>query len=63
VDLFEQKLEARGLLSRKQIDEKRAQYTAELAEAAKRVREEPQPAPEAIHDYTFADVNHVGGEH
>jgi 2-oxoisovalerate dehydrogenase E1 component alpha subunit len=62
VDLFEQKLEARGLLSRKQIDEKRAEYTAELSAAAKRVREEPMPSPGSIHDYTFADVNHVGGE-
>jgi 2-oxoisovalerate dehydrogenase E1 component alpha subunit len=61
LELFASKIEARGLISRKEMDEKRMQYTAELAEAAKRVREEPQPSPSAIHDYTFSDVDLIGG--
>lgn len=59
---FEAKLEARKLLTRAQMDEMRAKYTAELLEASKRVREEPQPAPETVWDYVFADKNYVGGE-
>ena len=62
VELFEQKLEQRGLLSRAQIDQLRGRYTDELAEAAKQVRDEPQPSPESIWDYVFADKNYVGGE-
>ena len=59
---FEQKLEEKKLLSRPQMDEMRAKYTQELLDASKRVREEPQPRPETIYDYVFADKNHVGGE-
>lgn len=59
---FEQKLEERKLLTRAQMDEMRAKYTQELLEASKRVREEPQPKPETIWDYVFADKNYVGGE-
>jgi len=59
---FEQKLEERKLLTRAQMDEMRAKYTQELLEASKRVREEPQPKPETIWDYVFADKNYVAGE-
>jgi 2-oxoisovalerate dehydrogenase E1 component alpha subunit len=59
---FEEKLESRKLLTRAQMDEMRVKYTAELLEASKRVREEPQPDPDSIWDYVFADKNHVGGE-
>jgi 2-oxoisovalerate dehydrogenase E1 component alpha subunit len=59
---FEQKLEEKKLLTRAQMDEMRAKYTQELLEASKKVREEPQPAPETVWDYVFADKNHVGGE-
>ncbi len=62
VALFESKLEARGLLSRAQIDQLRETYTNELGEAAKKVRLEPQPDPRAIYDYVFADKNVVAGE-
>jgi 2-oxoisovalerate dehydrogenase E1 component alpha subunit len=59
---FEQKLEARSLLSRAQMDQLRATYTEELAEGAKRVRTEPQPSPDAIWEHVFADKNYVAGE-
>lgn len=54
LELFEQKLESRSLLTRAQMDQLRTQYTQELAEAAKRVRHEQEPAPENIYDYVFA---------
>ncbi len=60
---FEEKLESRKLLSRSQMDDMRARFTQELLEASKRVREEPQPKPESIWDYVFADKNYVAGEH
>ncbi|HEY8080076.1 MAG TPA: thiamine pyrophosphate-dependent dehydrogenase E1 component subunit alpha [Labilithrix sp.] len=50
---FEKKLEERGLLQRARADEMRVKYTQELLDAYKRVREEPQPSPESIHDYVF----------
>lgn len=59
---FEEKLESRKLLTRGQMDEMRAKYTQELLEASKKVREEPQPDPNSIWDYVFADKNYVGGE-
>jgi 2-oxoisovalerate dehydrogenase E1 component alpha subunit len=59
---FEKKLEERGILTRERADEMRAKFTQELLEASKRVREEPQPSPESIWDYVFADKNYVGGE-
>lgn len=59
---FEQKLEERGLLTRVQMDELREKYTQQLGEAAKRVRGEPQPAPESVYEFVFADKNLVGGE-
>jgi 2-oxoisovalerate dehydrogenase E1 component alpha subunit len=62
LEAFEQKLESRSLLSRAQMDQLRANYTLEFGEAAKRVRHEPQPTPESIHDYVFADKNYVAGE-
>ena len=49
-------------VKRAKADEMRAKYTARLLEASKRVREEPQPAPESIWDYVFADKNYVAGE-
>lgn len=59
---FEEKLESRKLLTRAQMDAMRAKFTAELLEASKKVREEPQPDPNTIWDYVFADKNYVGGE-
>jgi 2-oxoisovalerate dehydrogenase E1 component alpha subunit len=62
LQLFEHKLVERSLLSRDAITKLRERYTEELGEAAIRVREEPQPSPEAIHDWIFADKNYVAGE-
>lgn len=45
---FEQKLEADGVLTRDDMSQLRQRYTEEMAAAAKRVIEEPQPAPETI---------------
>jgi len=59
---FEQRLEEKKLLSRAQMDEMRAKYTQELLTASQKVREEPQPKPETVWDYVFADKNIVGGE-
>ena len=59
---FEQKLEERKLRTRSEMDDMRARFTEELLEASKRVREEPQPKPESIWDYVFADKNYVAGE-
>ena len=54
IETFEAKLEARSLLTRKQMDQLRTQYVDELAEAAKRIRAEPQPTPESIWEHVFA---------
>jgi 2-oxoisovalerate dehydrogenase E1 component alpha subunit len=59
---LEEKLEARKILSRAQMDDMRTKFTQELLEASKRVREEPQPDPSSIWDWVFADKNYVGGE-
>jgi 2-oxoisovalerate dehydrogenase E1 component alpha subunit len=63
LDVIEQRLEARSLLTRAQMTKMREDITNELAEAAKRIRSEPQPDPSNIWDYVFADKNYVGGEH
>ncbi len=62
LEVFEQTLESRGLLTRPQMTQLRERYNDELGDAAQRVRHEPQPEPSAIYDYVFADKNYVGGE-
>ena len=59
---FERRLEERGLLTRLQMDELRAQFTAELLAAHKQVKEEPQPDPKSIFDHVFSDRDLVGGD-
>jgi 2-oxoisovalerate dehydrogenase E1 component alpha subunit len=59
---FEQRLEEKKLLTRGQMDDMRAKYTQELLVASQKVRDEPQPKPETVWDYVFADKNYVGGE-
>jgi len=54
---FEKKLEERGVLSRKHMDEQRARYTQELLEASKRVIAEPQPSGEQIYENVFTPVD------
>jgi len=62
LERFEQRLEDRKLISRSEIDQLRAMYTQELADASKLVRDEPAPTPESIWEHVFADKNLVGGE-
>ncbi len=57
---FENKLEARGILTRAQMDELRAKFTEELLEASKRVRDEPEPQGEDIWRHVFAEQDRVG---
>jgi 2-oxoisovalerate dehydrogenase E1 component alpha subunit len=51
---FERRLEERKLLTRAQMDELRAKFAAELQQAHRKVKEEPQPDPKSIHDHLFA---------
>jgi len=51
---FEAKLEKAGYLSRKEMEQLREQYNAEMLEMSKQVREEPMPDPSTIYDHTFA---------
>ncbi|HEY5937287.1 MAG TPA: thiamine pyrophosphate-dependent enzyme, partial [Kofleriaceae bacterium] len=62
LEKFEQELESRQLLTRDEMERRRAEYTQELLDASKRVRTEPAPDPSSIYDYIFADKNYVGGE-
>jgi 2-oxoisovalerate dehydrogenase E1 component alpha subunit len=62
VTKFEDRLEQRGVISRAKIDELRNRYTQELLEASKLVIQEPQPTPESVWEYVFADKNYVRGE-
>ncbi|HEX3760188.1 MAG TPA: thiamine pyrophosphate-dependent dehydrogenase E1 component subunit alpha [Kofleriaceae bacterium] len=62
LERFERVLEDRNLMSRAGMDELRERYTVELAEAHKRVRSEPHPAPSSAWDHVFADKDLVRGE-
>src|SRR5256886_6061448 len=59
---FERRLEERGLLTRQQMDEMRASFTAGLLAAHKQVKEEPQPEGKTIHENVFAERDLVRGE-
>ena len=50
---FERKLEATGIIKRKEMEELRERYNAEMLEMSKQVREEPMPDPSTIYDYTY----------
>src|SRR5229473_4258011 len=52
---FEKRLEERKLLSRAQMDEMRAQFSAELQAAHRRVKEEPQPEGKTIYEHIFSE--------
>ena len=52
--VFEGKLESGGLISRKEMNEKREAYTAEMLSLSKKVLEEPMPDPSTIYDFTYA---------
>lgn len=51
---FEGRLEAAGILTRARMDEIRERFAAELAAAARKVREEPQPTPESIWNHVYS---------
>jgi 2-oxoisovalerate dehydrogenase E1 component alpha subunit len=51
---FEAKLEAAGVMTRKQMDGIREKYTQEMLEIAQKVKEEPMPDPSTIYDHTYA---------
>ncbi len=57
IAVFEKKLEARGILTRKAMDELRARYNDELLQATKRVREEAQPTGDMIYDSVFTPID------
>ncbi len=52
---YEALLESRGVLTRAEMDSVRQRLTRELADAARQIREEPQPAPDSIWMHTFAE--------
>lgn len=49
----EERIEAAGILSRKQMDELREQYTAEMLELSQQVKKEPLPEPSSIYDHVY----------
>jgi 2-oxoisovalerate dehydrogenase E1 component alpha subunit len=55
VKLYEKWLEENGVLSRAQMDEVRARWNTQIAEAAKKVIDEPQPSRESIWEHIFAE--------
>ncbi|MGQ0506343.1 MAG: thiamine pyrophosphate-dependent dehydrogenase E1 component subunit alpha [Myxococcaceae bacterium] len=52
---YEQWLEERGVLSRADMDAVRERWTKELADAARQVRDEPQPEPQSIWNHVFKE--------
>jgi 2-oxoisovalerate dehydrogenase E1 component subunit alpha len=60
IALFEQRLEERGILTRKAMDELRMRHTQELLDATKRVRDEPTPTGADIWKHVFAERDVVG---
>lgn len=51
--LFESKLEAAGVLSRKQMDQIREDYTQQMLEMSQKVKQEPLPDPSTIYDHVY----------
>lgn len=52
---FERRLESLGLLSRGEMEQLRKSLTEEIAEAARQVRDEPQPSPDSIWEHVYAE--------
>jgi 2-oxoisovalerate dehydrogenase E1 component alpha subunit len=50
---YEARLEADGVLTRQQMDSVRKKWMEEIAEAARQVRDEPQPSPDSIWSHVF----------
>jgi 2-oxoisovalerate dehydrogenase E1 component alpha subunit len=51
--VFETKLEAAGILSRKEMDQIREDYNTEMLELSQKVKQEPLPDPASIYDHTY----------
>ena len=52
---YESKLEAAGILTRKEMDQIREKYTQEMLELSQQVKQEPFPDGSTIYDTTYAD--------
>jgi 2-oxoisovalerate dehydrogenase E1 component alpha subunit len=50
---FEKKLEAAGLMTRKDMEELREKYNQQMLEQARQVIDEPMPDPSTIYDFTY----------
>lgn len=50
---FEKKLEAAGILTRKNMDEIRENYTQQMLEMSQQVKQEPLPDGSTIYDHTY----------
>jgi 2-oxoisovalerate dehydrogenase E1 component alpha subunit len=50
---FENKLEAGGVMTRKEMDELREKYNVEMLEMSQRVKQEPMPDPSTIYDHVY----------
>ncbi len=50
---FEAKLEAAGIMSRKEMSDVREGFNAEMLDMAKRVKNDPMPDPSTIYDNTY----------
>ena len=50
---FENKLEAGGILTRKEMDALREKYNQEMLELSQKVKLEPMPDPSTIYDHTY----------
>jgi 2-oxoisovalerate dehydrogenase E1 component alpha subunit len=51
---FEEKLDERGILSKKDAQAVREKWTEAIADMARQVKDEPQPDPSTIYDHTWA---------
>jgi 2-oxoisovalerate dehydrogenase E1 component alpha subunit len=51
--LFEERLEQQGILSREQMNAVRARWTEQIAEAARKAREEPLPSGDTIWNHIY----------
>ena len=50
---FESKLASAGVLTRKEMDQIREKYTAEMLELSQQVKQEPMPDPSTIYDHVY----------
>ncbi len=53
LETIQKKLEAAGLLSRAEMQQIRTRYDEEFRAMAEKVKDEPQPDPNSIYDYTY----------